>query len=311
MNRPWRQLPSHGCLVAFESAARHNSFTHSAAELHLTQGAVSHNIRQLEELLGVSLFERIRQRVVLTPAGARYLADVRKILAELGEVTHRAMASGDSYILNLGVTPSFTTHWLIPKMNQFFELHPDIKINFLSRSGSVDFSSESLDAAIHYGEPTIQGAVADHLLNEYCVPACSPAFKEKYAITGPAALVDAPLLQQFTRPSAWADWFRPLNINSEHAFRGQRFDNFSMIACAAKAGLGAGLLPRFVIEEDVAQGRLEIVSQEQLQTTRGYYFVFPEEKKDVPTITAFRGWLLGLVGKSPGGAQRPPDAPHS
>lgn len=294
-----------GGLTAFESAARHNSFTRAATELHLTQGAVSHQIRQLEELIGVTLFERIRQRAVLTPAGARYLVDVRRMLAGLGEATNRAMASGDNSILNLGVTPSFTTHWLMPRLFRFFEHHADIRINFISRSGSVDFRNEALDAAIHYGEPTVQGTVADHLMDEYCIPVCSPAFRHQHRINGPQDLVGVPLLQQFTRPAAWADWFRHLGVDCQHAFQGQRFDSFSMIAAAAKANLGAGLVPSFVAEDDIAAGLLHLVSDQPVPTTRGYYFVYPEENRDVVTIATFRQWLIGIARQeSAAGAAR-------
>ena len=157
MKRP--RLPSTTALATFESAARHLNFRRAADELHLTQGAVSQQVRQLEELLGVALFARVRQRVLLTPAGSRYLGEVRRILQDLGEVTHQAMATGDKEILNLAAVPTFAVKWLVPRLPSFFARHPEVNLNLVSRSAPFDFSAQPFDAAIHYGEPAWPGAV--------------------------------------------------------------------------------------------------------------------------------------------------------
>jgi len=292
------RLPSLNSLLAFESAARHRSFTRAAGELHLTQGAVSHQIRQLEENLGVALFERVRQRTIITQAGLTYLRDVRRLIAQLTEATHRTMASGTNLILNLGVVPSFATTWIMPRMPGFLDRHPGVTVNFICRNARFDFQSEQLDAAIHYGEDNWAGAFASYLFAEDVIPVCSAAFHARWRIGAEADLAGVPLLQQFTRPAAWDDWFRHAGIQAAQSFRGLRFDNFNMVVAAVKAGLGAALLPRYAVEEDLRNGSILVLSDKGLPSSRGYYFVCPEDKADMPAVVVFRDWIVQVAGES-------------
>ncbi len=293
MNR----IPTIAGLQAFESAARHRSFTRAAAELNRTQGAISQQIRQLEEQLGVALFERVRQRVVLTGAGAAYLADIQKVLANLVEATHRTIAAGDNRLFNLGVLPSFANSWLIYKIPGFLALRPDVSISFISRNLPFDFAESGLDAAIHYGQPAWAGAAIDFLMHENKVAVCSPAFWERHAIKGPAELAGAPLLQLRSHSSAWNDWFAALNIQAEDSGKGLRFDSFNLIAAAAKLSLGAGLIPRLLVKNDIESGHLKLISETTHRTSMAYYFVCPEEKRNTPLIKLFREWILTEIRK--------------
>lgn len=293
MNR--NRLPSTATLTAFESAARHLNFRRAAQELHLTQGAVSQQVRQLEAQLGVALFARVRQRVLLTSAGERYLAEVRRILLALGEATHQAMASGDKEILNLAVVPAFAVKWLVPRLETFFEAHADVNLNLVSRNAPFDFSAEPFDAAIHYGEASWSGAVCAHLMDEDMLPVCSAQYQAQLGLHEPAGLAGAVLLQQFTRPSAWWDWFAHVGIEPANAFQGPRFDSFLMILEATQAHLGAALLPRFLVADDLARGSLVQLSTQALPSSRGYYLVCPEAKQDARAVSAFRGWLLARI----------------
>lgn len=289
------RLPSIASLTAFESAARHLNFRRAADELHLTPGAVSQQVRQLEAQLGMALFARARQRVLLTSAGARYLEEVRRILNELGEVTRQAMASGDKEILNLAAVPTFAVKWLVPRLPAFFARYPEINLNLVSRSAPFDFATEAFDAAIHYGEPTWSGTVATHLMDEDMVPVCSRRYKQTHRLRTPADLDRATLLQQFTRPSAWLDWFRQVNTEPSNAFQGPRFDSFNMILEAVHADLGAALLPRFLVQPGIAEGRIVQLSRQGLPSTRGYHLVCPEAKRNAPAVVAMRGWLLEQI----------------
>ncbi len=169
-------LPSVAALTAFESAGRHLSFSRAAAELHLTQGAVSRQIRQLEEMIGLDLFERVNQRVFLTDAGAAYLKDVRGILDELAGATRRVMASaGGGGVLDLAVLPTFATRWLMPRLPDFLAKYPGVTVNFTVRLEPFSFADDPCDAAIHHGEPTWPGAICLHLCDEAVVPVASPA----------------------------------------------------------------------------------------------------------------------------------------
>ena len=287
-------LPPIGTLVAFECAARHGSFSRAAEELHLTQGAVSRQIRTLEETIGVALFERVRQRVVLSEAGRAYLADVRRSLGELGEATHRVMGfTGTRGVLDLAVLPTFGARWLVPRLPRFLGAHPEVTINLAARIEPFDFAGAPFDAAIHVGQPVWAGGVLTHLMDEEVVPVGEPGFAGRLDIVRPADLSRAPLLHQSTRPTAWADWFRAIGHATDAVWRGPRFDQFSMVSEAAAAGLGAALVPRFLIEEELARGRLVILFPEPLRTASAYYLVRPADEGRSALLAAFEEWLVG------------------
>jgi LysR family glycine cleavage system transcriptional activator len=287
-------LPSIGDLVAFESAARHASFTRAAAELNLTQSAISRAVRLLEERIGVTLFERVRQRVVLTAAGTVYLQDVRRILDELRESTHRVMAFADSAAtLNIAVLPTFATRWLVPRLPDFARQHPDITLNFATRLQPFNFAAEPFDAAIHYGNPTWAAAESYHLMDEVMVAVCSPEYRRAQDIRSPADVPRISLLHQTTRPMAWADWFEEAGIEAAGVHRGPRYEQFSMIAQAAVSGLGAALLPKVLIEDELAANRLEVLFDQQLKSPSAYYWVVPDEKVATTPLKAFTRWITG------------------
>jgi LysR family glycine cleavage system transcriptional activator len=284
-------LPSVDALVAFESAARHQSFTRAAAELNLTQGAISRQIRVLEDRLGSSLFQRVRQRVVLTDAGRAYLLDVRRVLDGLESATLRLMTVGESTnVLNLAVLPAVATHWLVPRLPDFFSKHPKISISCAIRLSPFDFETDPFDAAIHYGFPIWAGAVVHHLMDEDIVPVCSPSFKTSRRIRRVEDLTRAPLLHLTTRPAAWADWFARGEVPAANAFQGSIFENFAMISKAAMAGLGVALLPTYFIEEELKEGTLVALAHSQ-RSKKAYYLVIPETKVGTPHVQAFVKWI--------------------
>lgn len=294
MNSVFRRgfLPPIGSLVAFECAARHESFSRAAEELHLTQGAVSRQIRALEEVVGVALFERVRQRVVLSEAGHAYLVDVRRALADLGDATHRVMGfAGTRGVLDLAVLPTFGARWLVPRLSRFLARHPDVTINIAARIEPFDFADDPFDAAIHVGQPVWAGGVLEHLMDEEVVPVARPDWLAGGADHTPAALAERPLLHQSTRPSAWADWFGSVGVTTDAAWRGPRLDQFSMVAEAAASGLGAALVPRFLVEEELASGRLAVLFSEPLKTRSAYFIVHPASKGRSALLKAFEEWI--------------------
>ena len=259
---------------------------------------MSQQVRLLEAQLGVALFARVRQRVLLTSAGERYLREVRRILRELGEVTHQAMASGDKELLNLAAVPTFAVKWLVPRLPGFFAAHGHVNLNLVSRSAPFNFDAEPFDAAIHYGEPSWPGAVCTPLFEEDMRPVCSAHYQRLLDLRTPADLARATLLQQFTRPSAWQDWFAHVQAEPANAFQGPRFDSFNMILEAVQVHMGAALLPRFLVAGGIARGELVELSPQGLPSTRGYHLVCPEARQDAPAVAALRGWLLDEVAAS-------------
>jgi LysR family glycine cleavage system transcriptional activator len=288
------ELPSISCLLAFESVARHGSITRASVELNLTQSAVSRQIHQLESLLDVSLFERARQRVVITDAGKLYLNDVIKVLSGLKDATSRIMAcGGKTNLLNLAVLPTFATRWLMPRLNDFLQKHPGVTINLATRLVPFDFGMEPFDAGIHYGSPKWPGATAHHLMDEDTVPVCSPKLKATLRIRRPADLIRTVLLHQTTRTEAWAEWFRMTGVENPHASRGPRFEQFTMIAQAAICDLGAALLPKLLIEDEVASGKLILLFNRPIRSANAYYLVVPHSKTSSVLPAAFAQWIIG------------------
>lgn len=284
-------------LVAFEAAARHGSISRAAEELHLTQSAVSRQIHQLEQFLGVALFERVRQRIVLTDGGRIYAAEVRQTLTSLATASHQAMSFAGSESLNLAVLPTFGARWLIPRVGSFAALHPKAAINFSARLVPFDFHEEPFDAAIHHGEPHWPGAICEHLMDEDIVAVVSPAYKRKLQLSSVRDVARATLLQQATRPLLWADWFKAAGIEDVDALRGPRFEQFAMVAQAAVASLGVALVPRFLATEEVAAGKLLVLRSHRLADTGGYYLVYPESRAQAPLVRSFRDWIMAEVAR--------------
>jgi LysR family glycine cleavage system transcriptional activator len=285
-------LPSLDALVAFESAARYQSFTRAAAELNVTQGAISRQIRVLEDRLGVLLFERVRRRVVLTDSGRAYLLEVRRLLNNLKSATLRLMTAGEhGKVLNLAVFPAVATHWLIPRLPDFFSKHPNVGMSCSVRLTPFDFATEPFDAAFHVGPPTWAGAVLHHLMDECVVPVCSPTFRSARGIHHIDDLTRTPLLHPASRPAAWAAWFERSKLPKTNAFQGLIFDNYAMLSAAAMAGLGVALLPTFFVADELNKGKLVRVAPPR-RTKDAYYLVVPEGKTGLPHVHAFVQWIL-------------------
>jgi LysR family transcriptional regulator, glycine cleavage system transcriptional activator len=291
---PRRAIPPLPALVAFEAAARHLSFTRASEELSLTQSAVSRQIALLEELLGVRLFERIRQRVSLTPAGRFYAEQMRDVLARLTTATEEAVAfRGQGGVLRLRVPPTFGTRWLIPRVGRFFERHPEVTVSFTTRlPGTIDFRRERIDAAIHVGEEAWPGIVFHRLTSGELVAVAAPSLIESLPIRAPKDLRRATLLIHRSRPETWAKWFAAHRLGAIGALPSLAFEQFTMVFQAAVAGLGVAIAPRFLVRQELASGELVPLFQPIVETDRGDFFAYPIEKKDFAPVAVFRDWIL-------------------
>jgi LysR family glycine cleavage system transcriptional activator len=303
MNLSRRYLPDLGALQAFECAARHGSFTRAAGELSLTQSAVSRQVKDLEQHLGTLLFERVRQRVVLSDDGKRFLPEARKLLQQSEATMLRAMATADArQTLSVATLPTFGSRWLSPRLPHFIASHSGTVLNIGSRSAPFDFDEEDFDLAIHYGQPVWARATSIYLCSETIIPVASRtllhASPQQNTVMTPALLAEQPLLQLATRPKLWSQWFAMTGVEAQTAFRGHRLDQFSMIIEAAIAGMGYALLPRYLIETELRTGALQVVVDLPMQTENSYYVVTPETKQTLPLAQAFTDWLLGQVSGS-------------
>ncbi|PCE23788.1 LysR family transcriptional regulator [Paraburkholderia acidicola] len=290
------KIPNMGALLAFEAAARHQSFTLAARELFLTESAVSRQINTLESNLGVRLFVRVKQRVVLTKAGKVYGVQVRRALESLDRDTLSIIAhgSGGGY-LELAVLPTFASQWLIPRFADFNARYPDVRVNMGVRTDTFSFADTHFEAAIHYGKPTWPGTSSDFLFREEVVPICAASLLKRRVKT-PADLLAYPLLHSTTRPDGWATWFANLDIDDNRTMQGVRYELHTMLISAAAAGLGIALVPRFFVDTQLEQLGLVIPFNAPAIAEAAYYLVYPTELSHGKPLASFREWLLQEAG---------------
>lgn len=288
-----RRIPSIEALVAFEAAARHLSFTRAADALSLTQSAVCKQIAALEDYLGVPLFNRIKKRISLTEAGAIYAKRVAEDLDRLERNTVSIMSHrGERNVLELAVIPTFGTRWLIPRLTQFHALNPGIVVNLTTRSDPFLFSGTPFDAAIHFGSPVWPGAISHPLFGEEMIPVCSPQLLRRHPCREPRDLARLPLLHQSNRHDAWRRWFEAAGVVDIDVMGGPRFDLFSMLVEAARAGLGVVLVPRFLALGELESGELVAPFDLSLSSEMGYFLVYPDPPSANPALQRFTDWLL-------------------
>ena len=268
-------LPTLSVLQSFEAAAKHQSFTLAANELHVTQSAVSRKVRELEGHMGVLLFRHAGRGVELTEAGRNLFTRLNGDLDRLRRTMSYASAGGNSTrILSLAVLPTFSSRWLAPRLVRFRTRHPDIQLAIPSRWEPFDLAQEGVDAAIHFGRSDWLGGNADPLCPEDVVAVCSPQLVADYGIHKPEDSERLPLLHLTSRRFAWEAYFTALGIERRQAMAGTLFDQFSVMISAATHDLGAAIVPTYLIESELAQGILIIIGNPP-QTDEMYYFVTP------------------------------------
>jgi len=295
-----RTLPSLMALQCFEAAVRHLSFTRAAEELNLTQSAVSRQIRALEDFLGRALFERVKQRLVLTTAGEAYAAAIQDVLDRAEAATLQLMAySGEGGVLTVAILPTFGSRWLVPRLGDFTACHPDIQLNLVTQVRPFDFDKVDADVAIHFGPALWPGAICHRLMGEEIVPVCAPGLlRGKAVLDDPHELLDYTLLQHTTRPQAWNDWLHAVGIAEvEGGLRGPRFEHFFMVIQAAVAGLGIAVLPQFLVQDELDKGLLVKAIDKPVPSLHSYYLVHPATKADLYKVRMFRDWVLAQVAQ--------------
>lgn len=287
-------LPSLSSLRAFQSAARHLSFTRAAQELNLTQSAVSRQIRDLESQFGVALFTRVRKRLLLTEAAAQYLPEVSEAIGRIQRATQRLLGEAEvKGVLNLAVPSTFGARWLIPRMVGFLAENRGASLNFRTRNQPFDLLSDGIDAAVYCcRESAWPGLFSEQLMDEEVVAVCHPALcTGRGALKTPADLQHATLLQITSRPNAWPEWLEAAGASNVNGLRGPQFELFSLAIQAAIARIGVALIPRFLVAQEIDSGQLRVPFAVTYRSPHRYYFVSPENRKDQPLLSAFRAWL--------------------
>lgn len=293
-----RRLPPLVALRSFEAAARHGSFTKAADELHVTPSAISHQIRGLEETLGVALFRRERGALVLTDAGAACLPGIRDGFERLVQALQTVRGKGDSDVLTVSVAPSFAAKWLLPRLDLFTVANPAIDVRVSASMNLVDFARGDVDIAIRYGAGRYPGLNVARLVRDAVFPVCSPdLLTREHGLRVPADLAFHTLLhddspdEDETCPT-WQMWLRAAGVGGVDAARGPRFNQSSLVIEAALLGRGVALAKSTLAEGDTAAGRLIRPFGLSIPVEFAYYIVCPEAKLELAKVATFRSWLL-------------------
>ncbi|MGH1356271.1 MAG: LysR family transcriptional regulator [Thalassovita sp.] len=293
--RPRRFLPSTRLLLAFDAVMRLGSVTAAAAELDLTQSAVSRLILSLEEQLGKELFIRARRRLTPNATAIGYHKHVARALDIVQRASMSVVANPEGGTLTLAVLPTFATRWLGPKLGDFLAQTPGVAVNLSTRIGRFDFADEAFDAAIFYGQPDWPGGQHLKLFDERVTACVSPEFAACNRLDDLSDLAELPKLHLESRPTVWADWFEGQGT-SVPGVEGMLMDQFSMMIQAAISGLGIALLPDYLAQTEIAEGRLIPIFQQAVPVRGAYWLVWPVEKSHDAPLQAFRDWLSVQAG---------------
>lgn len=291
-----QRLPPLKALRAFEAAARFESFNRAAEALNVTPSAVSHQVRALEEAIGVRLFKRLNRQVALTPQGRAYLPPIRDAFEQIRIATEQLRPRDEVEAITLSAAPSFAMAWLVPRLPQFQLAHPDIEVRLISAIELEDFTRPDVDVGIRSGRGRWPGLRSHRLMAEELVPVCSPELVESgQGLHEPADLAEATLLHELPRLGQWRSWLAAVGVQNVDAERGPKFQGASMTAEAAIAGLGVALANRPMVEAPLNDGRLVVPFDIRLPSESAYYLVYPEERAGDTTVEAFRTWILEAI----------------
>ncbi|NQD95475.1 LysR family transcriptional regulator, partial [Pseudomonas sp. CrR25] len=263
-----------------------------AEELALTQSAICRQVASLEEFLNVELFRRSRRGVKLTEAGLSYARRVATQLDAVERDTLAVMGQQGAMTLELAVVPTFGTQWLLPRLQDFQRRHPQVTVNLTNRTRPFLFADTDFDAAIYFGDGDWSGTVSHLLMRENSMPVCSPALLAGQRQLSAEQIAGLPLLQQTTRPYAWRQWFASLGLTVARDLGGPRYELFSMLAQAAMHEMGVALIPPFLIQRELAEGRLVLALEHACRSDKAYYLMIPERKVESAALQNFRDWLV-------------------
>jgi LysR family transcriptional regulator, glycine cleavage system transcriptional activator len=292
-----RRLPSLNALKAFEAAARHGSFTKAAEELFVTQGAVSHQVKALEGELGLRLFNRERQRLVITDAGRSYLDVVRDAFDRLAVGTNRLLHQQKAGVLTVTTSPNFAAKWLVHRLGRFADAHPDIDLRVSASLQHIDFAREDVDLAIRHGDGQWPGLSTTRLCAEELFPVCSPKFlRGRGALRSPADLRHHTLLHVNDRRD-WIKWLEAADVAAIDPDRGPIFNQASMAIDAAVDGQGIALARTALAAWDLLAGRVVRPFALALKVPYAYWIACPKSTADLPKISSFRDWLLAQAAE--------------
>ncbi|MER9556974.1 transcriptional regulator GcvA [Mesorhizobium sp. M0323] len=290
-----RKLPPLTTLPSFEAAARLLSFSKAAEELHVTHGAISRAIKNLEDQLGVQLFERGTRSVSLTALGEPYARAVREALAQLATATAAATARYSSSTLNVSTSDGFAGRWLVPRLYRFHRAHGDVDVRVSTSGKLTNFLGDGIDVAVRYGNGNYPGLTSEFLTGEEVFPVCSPKLLEgAHPLRTPQDLKHHTLIRD-SFPIDWATWLASAGVEGVDPQSGITFDSATFAMESAAQGEGVVLGRTMLVAADLAAGRLVRPFGYALKSPSSFYFVYPPEAIRQRKVKAFRDWLLSEV----------------
>ena len=295
-----RSLPPLNALRAFEAAARHLSLSLAANELNVTPAAISHQVRLLEDHIGLPVFERNGRGLALTDAGAAGLPDLREAFARLSAAMDAIGSLGETGTLSVSVAPSFAAKWLLPRLESFEREHPEIDVHVSVSMQLADFARDRIDVAIRYGASGYPEVFFEKLLAETVMPVCSPDLLRGRVLRSPRDLLSLNLLHDDSPdndPSCpnWEMWLRAAGVDDVEVDRGARFNQASLVIESAILGRGVALAKSTLAAADIEAGRLVRPIESERPVDFAYYFVAPRAKLNLPKVGYFRDWLRRQV----------------
>lgn len=298
-----RRLPPLNSLKAFEAAARNLSFTKAAEELFVTQAAISHQIKLLEDHLSIKLFMRRNRSLLLTEEGQSYYLDIKDIFVNLHDATERLLSRGAKGSVSIALTPSFAIQWLVPRLSDFAAHNSDIDVRIKAQDHDDNSLTDDVDVAIYYGKGHWSGTHADKLHTEYLIPVCSPLLlSQNNGLKTLDDLRNFTLLHDTARTN-WKDYLKSVGVQDINVNQGPIFSHSSMVLQAAIHGQGIALAHSVLAQPDIDSGRLVVPFTQALVSERAYYLVCRDSQIDSPKIKIFRNWLLNKVKKESQGLE--------
>ncbi|HEI9807209.1 TPA: transcriptional regulator GcvA [Proteus mirabilis] len=288
-----KRLPPLNALRVFDSAARHLSFTKAAEELFVTQAAVSHQIKTLEEFLGLKLFRRRNRSLLLTEEGQSYYFDIKEIFSSINEATRKLLARSAKGALTVSLSPSFAIQWLVPRLSGFNQAYPGIDVRIQAVDREEDKLADDVDVAIFYGRGNWTGLRTDRLYAEYLIPVCAPSLLTgEKPLKTPSDLIYHTLLHDTSRRD-WQAYVRQLEIQNQiNVQQGPIFSHSSMVIQAAVHGQGVALVNNVMARSEIESGRLVRPFQDVLVSKNAFYLVCQDSQAELGKIAAFRQWIL-------------------
>jgi len=289
-----RRLPPLNSLKCFEAAGRLLSFTQAAQELNVTQAAVSHQIKVIEEFLGIDLFIRYPRRLALTEQGKALLPEVMEAFDKVSSAVRALQKTQSSHVISVRLAPSFAAKWLSPRLKYFWQQYPGIDLQLYHAHPSVDFNREDIDIAVTYGKGDWPGVVSEPLLSLDFFPVCTPAF-----LSNDKPLTDINNLKYYTLLhdadyQIWGAWFKLAGLQDIETRRGTIIDDTNVLVQAAVDGQGVALGSTTFVDDLLESGRLVKPFDITLQNDSAYHVVCPKSHLEKPAVKAFRDWLLSL-----------------